>query len=515
MVPGVEKVTRTRGSRDTRPLGHVIALLASILLHVLPFPVYLFGGMIGWFGPPPAELPDHETIIPVDLMLTEGEEAPPPGVTAKPPAPAVPTLEEPPAALPTAQHAPPDAGPRDTVDAAVDAAVDAGTDASPDVVADADRDGPADAGPSDAAPAPDASHDAAVAATDAGPGDASPTDAAPRLTDAAVAKTKQPDAALPETRPDAAVAATDAGVGGPDGGAGPKPYRPIRDPVGLAGEAKSITPKNPNVSLVIYLDRIRQHPLGQRFAPSLTKLKNWQNFFGGTGLEPVRDIDRILLAGPQLRDSSRVVTVIRYNVAPARVRSALDALVKRPKSQGQWVPKRVPVAKAHVDGADRYFVMIAPSMLVVVPPDGLDQALALPRNVRFPSAGNDAVVLFLKYPANAFRDQPLRLPTSVEWMRFSMSLNPSGGADARLDAKDKDAATAAENAPKLTEVINKAMEIDLLFTKRRLLDPVTFRAEGDHIRAETHVTDAQLRHILSFIAAKIDQVDDQGAQPAK
>ena len=498
MVSDVEKVTQTRGSQDTRPLRHAIVLIASILLHILPFPVYLFGGMIGWFGPAPGELPDHETIIPVDLMLMEGEEEPPSGVTAKLPAPVVPTLEEPPASLPTAKPPASDGGLDKSVDGGVDAAQEAIADASPDSPQDG---GLADANPSDAGL--DGAQDAAVAMSDAAP------DAKALLADAAIASAKQPDAALPVTRPDAGVAATDAG----GGDAGPKRFRPIRDPVGLAGDAKSIAPKNPNVSLVIYLDRVRQHPLGQRFAPSLTKLKNWQNFFGGTGLDPVRDIDRILLAGPQLRDSSRVVAVIRYNVPPARVRSALDTLVKRPKSHGQWVPKRVPVAKARVDGAERFFVMIAPGMLVVVPPDGLDQALALPRNLRFPTAGNNAVVLFLKYPANAFRDQPVRLPTSVDWMRFSMSLNPSGGAHVRLDAKDKDAATAAQNAPKLTEVINKAMEIDLLFTKRRLLDPVTFRADDDHIRAETHVTDAQLRHLLSFIAAKIDQVDGPRRQP--
>ena len=67
---------------------------------------------------------------------------------------------------------------------------------------------------------------------------------------------------------------------------------------------------------------------------------------------------------------------------------------------------------------------------------------------------------FLKYPANAFRDMPVRLPASVEWMRFSLSLDENGGGYARLDAKDKDAETAAKNAPDLTEVINKAVVFD-------------------------------------------------------
>lgn len=471
--------------------------------------MYLLGGVFHWFGEPPSELPDHETIIPIDLMMSEGDS--PGGPGPEMPKPTIATLEEAPTSIPRAVE-PIDAGVEKPIDAsppqpAPDAAAQ-GPDAAPEapdagqLLADADI--------------PDSSKDASmdkdatVVASDAEviADAAAVSDVVVPFLDAAVASSDPLDASPSAAGPDAAK------VGGDGGRADAQPFRPIRDPVGLSGDGQKIAPRDPNVSLLIYPERIRDHRLAVQFAPTLTKLKNWRNFFGGTELDPVRDTDRILLAGPQLRDSSRVVAVVRYNVPQARVRSAIDVVVKRSGSRGQWENKRVPVAKAHVDGAERYFVMPGPNMLVVVPPDGLEQALKLPANLRFPSVGNEAVVLFLKYPANAFRDMPLKLPRSVEWMRFSLSLNPKGGADARLDAKDKDAETAAKNAPELTETINKAMVVDLIFTKRRLLDPVTFRAEGDHIRAETHVTDAQLRHILSFMAAKIEQVDREVPAPA-
>ena len=495
MVEAVDDKTQRRGSWDTPPLGRMIAILLSVVLHVLPFPAYLLGGLLNWFGPTPDELADHPTIIPIDLMLGEGDESPAGATSPFQP----PTLEEDPGAIPTApvvqdagvEQVPdaepvlPEAGPEASVEA--DASV---VDAEPDAGPDAATDKPSDA-----------------AVPDAGP-------KVPGL-DAEVARADGLDASTAMAGPDASPAvATEAGPVGAEAGVpeagGP---RPIRDPIGLAGDAQRIAPQDPNVSLLIYPERIRSHRLANQFAPTLTKLRNWRNFFGGTELDPVRDTDRILLAGPQLRDSSRVVAVVRYNVPQERVRAAIDVVVKR--SGGRWENKRVPVAKAHVDGAERYFVLTGPGVLVVVPPDGLDQALGLPRNLRFPQGGNDAIVLFLKYPANAFRDFPVKLPTSVEWMRFSLSLNPAGGADARLEAKDRDAESAAKNAPDLTETVNKAMVVDLLFTKRRLLDPVTFRAEGDRIRAETHVTDAQLRHILSMVAAKIEQVDKEApARPA-
>ncbi len=492
MIPHVEKETRQRGFVDTRPLGHVIALCASLLLHILPLPMYLLGGMLNWIGNRPDELPDHETIIPIDLMLSEGMDksegveepsiiSPPPVATDPEAIPSALTPVAKDAGLPEQADGGPDAQ-------RVDADVKDGADDATLDVNDASDEQP-DVHP-EVAPQSEAGSDVLLVDVFSNPS-----------LDAAIARVEQRDGSAVAVSVDAGVGESGAATKGDAG------FRAIRDPVRSSGDVRKIAPKNPNVSLLIYPSRIRGHQLAVQFAPTLTKLRNWRRFFGGTGLDPIRDSDWILIAGPQLRDSSRVVAVLRYNVPQHRVRAAIDGMVKRSGARGAWVPGKVPAAKAFVDGAERYFVMPGPNILVVVPPDGLEQARNLPRNLSFPSRGNEVVVLFLKHPANAFRDQPVKLPTSVQSMRFSMSLNPNGGADARLDAKDMDATSAAKNAPELTEVINKAMEIDLIFAKRRLLNHVTFRADGDHIRTETHVTDAQLRHILSFIAARIEQVD--------
>ncbi|MFW5738739.1 MAG: hypothetical protein ACOC1F_00090, partial [Myxococcota bacterium] len=205
---------------------------------MLPFPVYLMGGLTGWFGETPEEAPDHETIIPVDLMLTEGADQP---FTApevpKPPEPAVPA--EPPTAAPPLDAGPPpeaaDAGLADVSDAGVDAGDASVPDAEMDAMPldGASRDAIADVTPDqDAQP-----QDAGPVRTDAGP-----LDAGPGPPDAAIARAKQSDAAVPGL-PDAAVAATDAGgTGRGDAAADAKPRRQIRDPVGLAGDAKDIAP---------------------------------------------------------------------------------------------------------------------------------------------------------------------------------------------------------------------------------------------------------------------------------
>ena len=563
---------------DTKPVWHLIAVLISLVLHILPFPAYLLGGMLHWFGPPIEDLPDHATIIPIDLLLAEGE-AP---AEESGSAPEVTILEEHTGGMPVVKAKPPDkdAGPT-VADAGDDAVVDASTGASSDAAleasASADLDAQAmdnsDGGLGDAADVvidTDASVDDAsrvaelgsdmdaglesgldtalddvggpetepepeagpktpnppIAAADSGTSDREVTeDAAPTSADASIDAPR--DSSRDASRSidgGGAYSGRDGGVvgvkdaegeptrdAGGDAAQDSGAHQPIRDPIGLSGDGvRQVAPRDPNVSLLVNPVRFRSHPLAIQFAPSLTKLQNWRNFFGNTDLDPIRDTDRILIAGPQFRDTSRVVAVVQYNVTQQRVRTAVDAVVRQSGDRGRWEKRAVPVAKAHVDGAERYFVMPSPKILVVVPPDGLDQAVGL--KARFPEGAQEAVVLFLKYPANALRGMPLRLPTSVEWMRFSLTMNPAGGADGRLEAKDRDAETAAKNAPLLTDMVNKAVEVNLLLVKRRYLDHVTFRADGDRLRTEFHITNTQLKQILSAITAHLESMEAQASR---
>lgn len=526
----------------------MVALVVSVLLHVVPLPLYFVLSLVPWFGQTAAPLEDHATIIPIDLMMAEGETVP--GTDPLMPAPTITTLEEitgtssntidtqkaetPPNDQPDAgdqtdadQQAT-DAAHEDTgsEDSADDAADDTLNDSANDTANDAAIEATDDASGMVAlhgdAEGDDAQRDASASAVS---GEDAATDAPWIDLDAAIARADvrtTPSTPAPPSSASTAIGltegkpATDAGVIGRDGATGDaRVFTPIRDPIGISGDAKNIVPRKPNLSLLLFPERFRSHPLTVQFSPLLTALQNWQNFFGGTNLDPIRDTDQILLAGPQFRDTSRVVAVVLYNVSEAQVRNSIDTIVKRSGSSGKWEGKTPPVARAHVDGAERYFVMTGPKMLVVVPPDGLDQALKHSKTMDFSDKGkgNESLVLDVMRPANAFRGLPVKLPTSVTSMRFSLSLNPKGGADCRLDAKDASAEAAQTNAAALTETINKAMVLDLVFTKRRIIDPVTFRAEGDHIRTELHITDKQLHHILNMTAAQIERLQKPKRPP--
>jgi hypothetical protein len=434
-------------------------LAVSLFLHVVVLPAHLLHGMIGQIllHKSDAELEDHATIIPIEL---EEEENPSAGL---PPAD---EFEEP------AETNKP-------------------------------RGGGADAG-ADGATAQDAGGDALDA--EAGAADAEADDAAPdsgRLASDAAAKKPPREAGTPEDAglPDVLDAAADAQV-----------FAPIADPVALAGPAAKVT-DTPNVAAFIYSERIRRHPLAAHFSPTLTKHPQWNSFFQGTSLDPVQDLDRIWLAGPQFRDTSRVAAVLRYRVPEAKVRAAVAAVVQRSGDKGTWLDAGVPAAKGVADRAERIFVMPAPNMLVVVPPDGLDRALKI-RSI--PAQGrNELFVLYLRTPRNALVGLPVAVPESLENLRFSIESASDGGVNLRLDVRDKDAANIAEHARKLTEdVENFAFVSVALFGRVRLFDAITFVAQGDHIRGETHMNERQLRTALSAMAAWIETVTQPHPAPA-
>ncbi len=480
---GVDVRTQSRGSPDTSLAWYLVFAALSVVVHAVPVAVYLGSLMLGlrWFSTNEADFEDHPTIIPIEFGVELGE---PPQTPQPAPLPAsTPTIEEPvePAnpASPTIMH---DAGLRD---GSGDAGPDAPTDAAQDTVGDSQ---------------PEADHDAVEdAAGEAYPVATVGIDAGQNDDASAVVITDAATASL----------AADASGGPPGGGdaGGTGDWEPIRDPVAVAGGARLTAQRNPNVSLMIFTGQIRRHPLAVRHAATLTSIQQWKAFFEGTDIDPVRDTDWINLFGPQFRNTARVGVVLRYSVTDQKMRAAVNTLIARSQPRGTWREKSgVPYAQLRVDNADRVVVMPQPHILVVVPPDGLDQAVGL-KAARFPSSGNDrtAVLLNLKTPRNAFQGLPADIPATIAWLRFSLELAPDGGANAKLDAEDADEATAVRDAASLTDQLEKLAVVRVLFVQQRLFDPITFQAEGKHIRAQTHFTQAQLNTILSMIGAEIDR----------
>lgn len=276
----------------------------------------------------------------------------------------------------------------------------------------------------------------------------------------------------------------------------------IGDPVAMSGAAGKIVDSNANVRILIFADRMRNHPLGTRVGTLLGAAAQWQDFLGPTGLDPIRDIDRILIAGPQLRNSSEVVAVLRVNVPNDKLHQAVDTLVKR-DDQGGWLDGGVPAARTHADRAERLIVLPAPQIVVIAPPSAEKHALSLGSNLKFPNPkGNEALTTYVVTPWRAFVGIPFEIPKSIKWVRMKIVPTSDGGATAELVAEDESAESAKAHAEELGANIDKVTQLHLpILGQVSLLEPVRFKAVDKEIHGTVVATPKQLGRLLEAVSA--------------
>jgi hypothetical protein len=299
-----------------------------------------------------------------------------------------------------------------------------------------------------------------------------------------------------------------------------KPAGAIADPVSMAGSAAKLADANANVRLMIFTDRIRNHPLGDRIGKLLADANQWQDFFGKGGLDPIRDVDRILIAGPQLRDSSEVIAVLRHSASPDRLRSAVDTLVKR-DPEGKWLDGPVPAAKARADRAQRVFVIASSRIVVVSPPSAAENAIKQAPSLRFPEPkGSEALTTYVVTPWRAFIGVPFKVPKSIAWVRMRVTPTSDGGATADIVAKDGSAELAQQNAKQLTNDINRLTQLSTgvvgswlgMKSTFSVIEPVALRAQGDEIHGTVVASPRQLGALLEAIANIAKDIAHKNAQ---
>jgi len=273
---------------------------------------------------------------------------------------------------------------------------------------------------------------------------------------------------------------------------------PLPDPVGAAGGAGTIAAKDPNVQMLFNGNVLRRYPLGAWAARLLVNVPEWREFFEGTPVDPIRDLNHLLITAPRFRgDTSNLVAVMELAISPDLTREAVDSLLHR--TEGVWLEDvPVPTARARVLGAVRLFALVPQRrLLVVLPGKGMDQLSRLKQSKGFKNSA-EGVVVSMVTPSRPFRGF-FPLPETLEWLRLALTPTADGGADLAIDAGDRSAEDARLHAPVLTREIEARRTVSLLGFSIAIVDPVTFTAVGKVIRARSHVTPQQLQAIMSWV----------------
>jgi hypothetical protein len=299
--------------------------------------------------------------------------------------------------------------------------------------------------------------------------------------------------------------------------------RKIENPASLAGEAAEIVKSNAKLQLIVYTDRLREHPVGIRVAALLPRLPQWNDFFPRGSVNPVLDFDRFFVAGPSFFHSDQLVVALEYNTRKSLILDAIDRLVRR---DGKWLEKgEVPRALAVADRAQRLFV-VGERTVWVVPPKLERDAVRL-RGRRIPSGdGQTAVVATVANPKKSFWRLGLEIPETVRDLKLRITPMPQGAVKLELSAKDKDKATAERTAAQVESAVNSMVDMvtgvsSMLnrlgfggLVRGMQLPRVELRARGDEIWAEQTLTRAQAEFILDRVERQLVEAQARSAGSA-
>lgn len=301
-----------------------------------------------------------------------------------------------------------------------------------------------------------------------------------------------------------------------DAGLEPSTAPAVSSEQALAAATHGIADLNANIRINLFMDRVRQQPLGVPLGNLLKSVYQWRDFFAPGGLDPVKDFDQIQLFGPQLRDSSQVAAFLKHNVRSPRIRGAIDRLVKNSGSGSSWLKgTKYPAARAMADRAQRSFVMYPSQVVAVVPPKVEKDALALPA-FQLPSAKADELAsVFVKTPWRALLGTRFQLSKSIQSATIRVFPDEDGGAHIEAVLEDESSTQAQQDAKAIKRDVDAVtLASNWLLSGSRFAEPVQIRVDNGAIHAVLRVTRPQAERIFKIAEGMLTPEGQREARSA-
>ncbi len=249
--------------------------------------------------------------------------------------------------------------------------------------------------------------------------------------DAATSEGGPGDAGHASAMLDGAVAMNDAGPG---------PGGP-RDPQAIVGAAGDIQVDKVLVMVVVNAEVIRKSPQGPTLAGLLRRVDQWDQFMRGTDIDPVKDIDWIIISGPSIQNTTRDVVLVHYSATDAKVDHAMDVVAAN-YPQGGAFDAGVPSVKAvrsFSDGAERVVMQPRPHVLAVVPTSAAAKVAHQLATANVPAHVRKGEALYLRV-VDPHHPMP-QIPAEISELRLRIVPTDDDGAEVLVEGD-----TASEGA---------------------------------------------------------------------
>ena len=230
-----------------------------------------------------------------------------------------------------------------------------------------------------------------------------------------------------------------------------------------------------SVSLLVDMASLRAHPRAQHLAKLIGE---WQPFFDGEALDPLRDLERLLVIGPELRASGRGIALALHHLAAERVHAAIA---------------RAGAAVEHTEQGDRFYTQLSPELLLIAP-----ERLSMRRtDVELPAPPSGSLgTIYIDDPHRALKDLPFEVPRTLHWVRGIIQNATADAIAVDIEAGDENAELAKRDAQTLTH------DVIALKTKARApwIDRARFEAIGSVIVGRLEVTPTQIDSLLDLLS---------------
>jgi hypothetical protein len=252
--------------------------------------------------------------------------------------------------------------------------------------------------------------------------------------------------------------------------------------------------------LVVNAEVIRTNPVGAQMGFLLRGIPQWDEFMGGTSIDPVKDTDWLMISGPSLINTQRDVVMVHYNAPDAVVDKAVD-VVGHKYDRGGVIDAGVSGVKAtlaHADRAERVILRPQPHVLAVVPPNGAEKVAKQLARARIQAHILPGEAVRLKL-VNPHRPIP-EIPESISELRLWVTPRADEGADVFVEGDCKDNDTAQQAAGQIGRSVREHNDMLVKLATGGLLDGVTVTSDGKLVKLRLSATRAQLEKLLRVVA---------------
>jgi hypothetical protein len=300
----------------------------------------------------------------------------------------------------------------------------------------------------------------------------------------------------------------DVGVGQPAAAGEPTPPVP-ETPRTRDALDRAVRLVNARAGAIVHVAAWRGHPLAGQILEAMPLRGPLER----SGIDPMNDVDRVLIASADPRQRS-AVAVYEHHVDAARLDRLLLEAMRDSSPPGEALREgsmtgarvNVPVsARGRQTTLSGDIWLATPTLLVVVPPRmpgaaTFQQSAGLPMPSR-----NEGGSGWTEQPAEVFRNSRVDIPSTLSRADAWTFPQPGGGVRAEVRARSTSHDQALSDANALTGNLDRATRVKVGPLTVRVFQTPQFRAEGDEVVGEIDVSRGQLEQVLSMAEREADR----------